>query len=330
MRFLAVLLTVACCTSSLVAQDKKKAILDPAAAGLDFDIQGEYAGTVGDGVKIGVQIIADGGGKFRSIGYLGGLPGDGFDGALEKTIPGTGVMDGGVCVITPGGKHAGAHGEIKDGNLTLFGNDGVKVAEFPKVLRESATLGLKPPAGAVVLFDGTAADKFKGGRMSDDKLLMEGATSKQAFGSYKLHLEFLLSYMPQARGQQRANSGCYHQGRYEVQILDSFGLEGKDNECGGIYEIAPPKINMCFPPLSWQTYDAEFHAAEYNDDGKKTKNAWVTVKHNDVVIHEKQDLPRGTRAAPVKEGPDAGPLFLQNHGNPIRYRNIWVLPIDGE
>lgn len=311
----------------LIAQDKKQAILDPADAGADFDIQGEYAGMVGD-LKIGIQVIADGDGKFRSMGYIGGLPGDGFDGTEEKKLPGTGVMDGDVCVLTPSNPDHAARGEIKAGNLTLFNNENLQVAEFAKVTRQSPTLGMKAPEGAVVLFDGSTAEHFQNGRLSDDNLLMEGVTSKQKFGSYKLHLEFLLSYMPHARGQGRANSGCYHQGRYEVQILDSFGLEGKDNECGGIYKIASPKVNMCFPPLSWQTYDAEFHAAEYDAEGKKTKNAWVTVKHNNVLIHEHQELSHSTTAAPVKEGPEDGPLFLQNHGNPIRFRNIWVQPID--
>ncbi len=327
MRTIAVYIAVLMCLNPALGQDKKKAILNPDEAGPDFDIQGEYSGTVGDVVKIGIQIIADGDGKFRSMGYLGGLPGDGFDGAEEKMIPGTGAMEGDVCVLTSSNPDHKGRAEIKDGNLTLFDENNVKVAEFAKVKRESPTLGMKPPTGAVVLFDGTTPDNFKNGRMSDDKLLMEGVTSKQNFGSYKLHMEFLLSYMPYARGQGRANSGCYHQGRYEVQILDSFGLEGKDNECGGIYKIAAPKINMCFPPLSWQTYDAEFHAAEYDDAGKKTKHAWVTVKHNNVVIHEKQELPHATTASPVKESPEDGPLFLQNHGNPIRYRNIWIQPL---
>ncbi len=332
MRCSILLLTAFLTTSIGVAQDKKKAFLDPNEAGRDFLIQGEYAGLVGEGdnaTKIGVQVIALGDGKFQSVGYIGGLPGDGWDGTDEKRIPGTGKMDGDICILKADSEDSTGRGEIKDGNLTLYTQDNVRVAEFAKVLRESPTLGKKPPEEAVVLFDGSTADKFEGGRLSEDKLLMEGATSKQKFGSYKLHLEFLLSFMPHARGQGRANSGCYQQGRYEVQILDSFGLEGKNNECGGVYEIADPKTNMCFPPLSWQTYDIEFHAAAFDGDGKKTKDAWMTVKHNGVTVHEKLELPRGTRAAPVKEGADDGPIYLQNHGNPIRFRNIWLVPIEG-
>jgi hypothetical protein len=303
-----------------MAQDRKGAFLTGEDAGPDFDIQGEYSGTVdrdGNSTKIGIQLIAQGDGKFRSIGYVGGLPGDGWDGTPEKRIPGSGQMEG------------DGRAEITEGKLTLYSGDNLKIAEFPKVRRESPTAGGTPPEGAVVLFDGTTAEHFQGGRMSEDKLLMEGVTSKQKFGSYNLHVEFMLSFMPYARGQGRANSGCYQQGRYEVQILDSFGLEGKNNECGGVYEIADPTVNMCFPPLSWQTYDIAYHAAKFDEEGQKQKNAWMTVEHNGVVVHDKLDLPRGTRAAPVKEGPADGPIYLQNHGNPIRFRNIWLVPTEG-
>ena len=161
--------------------------------------------------------------------------------------------------------------------------------------------------------------------MTKDGLLMQGITSHQKFQSYKLHLEFMISYMPYAQGQGRGNSGCYMQGRYEVQILDSFGLEGKNNECGGIYEIKEPDVNMCYPPLSWQTYDIDYTAAKFDEDGKKTVHARITVRHNGVVIHDDVELPRSTRAAPVKEGPEAGPIFIQDHRNPIRFRNIWLV-----
>ena len=126
--------------------------------------------------------------------------------------------------------------------------------------------------GPIVLFDGTRPTHFIDGRMTPDGLLMEGATSKQKFRDFTLHLEFRLPFMPTARGQGRANSGVYLQDRYEVQVLDSFGLKGENNECGGIYEIAKPAVNMCYPPLSWQTYDIDFTAAEFND-GKKTADA---------------------------------------------------------
>jgi len=317
--------------SLIAAQEKKPkierkenlAVTDPKMAGADFAIQGEYLGEVKDDEgtrKSGVQVIALGGGKFQAVGYPGGLPGAGWTKRSRPDAAEGTLKDGSVTFENDEGQ-----GTIKDGVLTVFDKSGKAIGELKKVERKSDTLGAKPPKGAVILFDGTSADAFVGGRMTDDKLLMQGVTSKQKFGDCTLHLEFQLSYMPYARGQARANSGCYLQGRYEVQILDSFGLEGKNNECGGIYGIKDPDVNMCFPPLSWQTYDIDYTAARYDESGKKTANARMTVKHNGVVIHKDVELPKGTTAAPVKEGPEPGPIYLQDHGNPIRFRNIWVV-----
>ncbi|MEL6110477.1 MAG: family 16 glycoside hydrolase, partial [Planctomycetota bacterium] len=122
--------------------------------------------------------------------------------------------------------------------------------------------------------------------------------------------------------------GVYHQGRYETQVLDSFGLVGKNNEAGGLYSIRDPDMNACLPPMAWQTYDVDFTAARWDEAGKKTANAKITVKLNGFVVHRDVDLPRTTTAAPFKEGPSDGPVYLQDHGNPVRYRNIWVLPRD--
>ncbi len=130
--------------------------------------------------------------------------------------------------------------------------------------------------------------------------------------------------MPYARGQGRGNSGMYIQGRYECQILDSFGLEGKNNECGGIYSISEPIVNMALPPLSWQTYDVEFTAARYTAAGDKIKNARVTIHHNGVVIHKDLELPNGTPGK-YPEGPGNGPLYLQGHGNPVVFKNVWAI-----
>lgn len=311
------------------AFDKSTATLDIKKADADFAIQGEYTGTLefnGDELKFGIQVIASGDGQFRSVGYLGGLPGDGWDGSEQTKHPGAGKTVDGVCVLEATSGEGRA--VIKDGILTLYASSNEAAGELRKVIRKSPTLGANPTQNAVVLFDGSTADNFEGGQLSDRTFLKQGATSKQKFGSYKLHMEFLLSYMPHARDQGRANSGCYHQGRYEVQILDSFGLEGVDHECGGIYTIAPPKINMCYPPLSWQTYDVEFHAAKYDDADKKIKDAWITVLHNGVKVHDHQELGYATRAHPVDEGPEDGPIYLQDHNNPIRFRNIWVEPIE--
>ncbi len=263
----------------------------------DFALQGEYV----DDTR-GMQVIAEGDGEFHVKIYNGGLPGAGWDGSDIQQI------------------------EADDATV------GAMVENFKRTRRSSPTLGAKPPRGAVVLFDGTkqSLDKHwkQGARITDDGLLMEGCTSIDTFADYSIHVEFRLPFMPKARGQGRGNSGLYHQGRYETQILDSFGLEGKNNETGGIYEIRDPDLNICLPPLVWQTYDVDFTAARYADDGTKTSNAKVTVRLNGIVVHRDVELPRGTRAAPVKEGPEDGPIYLQNHGNPVRFRNIWVKPRD--
>jgi hypothetical protein len=301
---------------------QKKAFLTEKEAGSDFKIQGEYSGKIitDDGDKtFGIQVIALGDGKFRAVSYPGGLPGDGWNGD-EKTET-EGEMENGEAVFRKGE----AIGIAKDGVITVKKPNTVEVGTFKKVVRKSPTSGEKAPQGAIVLFDGTSPKNFKGGRMTKAGLLMQGVTSNQKFQSYTLHLEFMLSFMPYAQKQKRANSGCYQQGRYEVQILDSFGLEGKSNECGGIYEIKDSDVNMCYPPLSWQTYDIDYTAAKFDESGKKTSNARITVRHNGVVIHDDVELPRSTRAAPVKEGPEPGPIYIQDHRNPVRFRNIWLV-----
>lgn len=309
---------------SAAATEREKVVTDPSKAGPDFAVQGEYEGqTPRDGkpTKHGAQVIALGSGKFRCVRYEGGLPGAGWDGSKKEQIEGQ--TGDGVPTFSIEEEHVVL--TIQDGVLSVTKTDGTKLGALKKVARQSPTLGAKPPAGAIVLFDGTTPDHFRDGRMTKDGLLMEGATSQQDFQSFTLHLEFRTPFKPHARGQERGNSGFYAQGRYEVQILDSFGLEGRDNECGGIYSIGPPKVNMCLPPLSWQTYDVDFTAAEYQGD-KKVKHAMMTVRHNGVLIHENQELDHRTTAAPLAEGPDPGPVFLQDHGNPVRFRNVWIVP----
>ena len=130
--------------------------------------------------------------------------------------------------------------------------------------------------------------------------------------------------MPNSTGQGRGNSGVYMQDRYEVQVLDSFGLKGLDNECGGVYTKAKPSVNMCFPPLVWQTYDIDFEAAKFDADGKKTKKAVISVKHNGVTIHNKFEID-GPTGGGQPEAPTPGAIQLQGHGNPVFYQNIWIV-----
>ena len=296
--------------------------LDEAKKDPDFAIQGEYIGELGgdDGKQTwGLQIIALGDAKFHAVAFRGGLPGEGWDKSDKVEVDGSAT--GGAAMFNSEKGTAA----VKDGVAKISTPDGKPLGDLKRVERKSPSIGKQPPAGAVVLFDGKNGDAFSDPKKFVDGLMSQGITTKEKFQDFSLHMEFLLSYMPAARGQGRANSGCYMQGRYEVQILDSFGLSGENNECGGIYTIAKPTMNMCLPPLQWQTYDVDYTAAKYDADKKKTANAKLTVRHNGVLIHENVELPKATTAAPVAEGPESGPIYIQDHGNPIRFRNIWLV-----
>ncbi len=310
------------------AEPKAVAFTDPERAGIDYKLQGEYVGELDSNEgnrKIGIQVVALGDGKFRAVGYVGGLPGDGWSRGDEKHS-GDGELKNGQVQFHPDDPNASesATAILKDGKIAIL-DDQRTIAELKKVERKSPTLGARPPKGAIVLFDGSNTEAWENGKLVEKNLLgSTGALSKQKFGDELLHAEFRTPFMPTARGQGRGNSGVYVQGRYECQVLDSFGLEGEDNECGGIYSIAKPAVNMCFPPLSWQTYDIDFTAARYDEKGNKTKNARVTIKHNGVVIHKDLELPHGTPGHDA-EGPEPDAVFLQDHGNPVAFRNIWVV-----
>lgn len=287
---------------------------DPAElqADPDFVIQGEYSGE-----KIGAQVIAQGDGKFNVVVYKGGLPGDGWKrGAKSSTLQA--ARNGATTKLTG----AGYSGSIADGKMTLVNAGGT--VELKRTVRKSPTLGAPPSAGAIVLFDGKGVEKWQPGKLANDGHLDSEATTKEKFASYHLHLEFRLSYMPQARGQAWSNSGVYLHDCYEIQVLDSFGLKGENNECGGFYKIKEPAVNMCLPPLQWQTYDVDFTAPKYEGD-RKVANARVTVRHNGVVIQDNVELPKGTPGR-QKEGPAPRPLYLQGHGNHVHFNNIWLEP----
>ena len=150
--------------------------------------------------------------------------------------------------------------------------------------------------------------------------------SRSRFGDFKLHLEFRTPFLPGEAGQKRGNSGVYLQGRYEVQILDTYALERQDNYCGGIYKQAIPAVNMCAPPGQWQSFDIEFRSARVGLDGSKVENARLTVRHNGVVIHDEVDLSGPTAGGLGGNEWQDGPLMLQNHGDAVQFRNIWVVP----
>ena len=299
-------------TSIAYAADSKVTFTNPTEAGADFQVQGEY---VGNGMA--AQVIALGEGKFHVVAFDGGLPGTDESKRDKET---DGQREGAKVTFIKDDVKA----EIVENEITATDGAGARFV-LKRVERKSPTLGATPPAGAVVLFDGTNVDAWKNGKMDKDGNLQAGTVSKQDFGDCHLHIEFRTPFMPDARGQARGNSGVYLQDRHEVQVLDSFGLKGENNECGGIYSKHKPKVNMCFPPLSWQTYDIDYMAAKYDSDGKKSANAKLTVKHIGVLIHDNAEVGGATTAAGRKDGPDRGPIQLQDHGNPVVYRNIWLV-----
>ncbi|MBN2413308.1 DUF1080 domain-containing protein [candidate division KSB1 bacterium] len=198
-------------------------------------------------------------------------------------------------------------------------------------------MGSKPPEGAVVLFDGVDLEawELKNEKRAEWKMTIDGAMevtkgdiiSKQTFGDQQVHVEFITPLMPDKTGQARGNSGVYLQGKYEVQILDSFGLAPKDDYCGAIYKVAAPLKNACLPPGEWQTFDITFFEPRFDQNGNKIKDAVITVKHNGILIHSNVSIPGPTRASMINDEKVPGGLMLQDHGNPVQFRNIWILPL---
>lgn len=209
----------------------------------------------------------------------------------------------------------------------------------------SPTLGLQPPEGAIVLFNGKDFSKWrasdgsdlpweiKDGAMlakpvvKDGKKIYSDAITKSAFGPVKIHIEFKIPAEYHIGGY-RGNSGVYF-GPYEIQVLDSFGSEGNWMECGSIYRIHPPKVNACLEPEAWQTYDIEFTPAKWMGE-RMVDYPRMTVYQNGVRIHDNEPVYYDTRLTPkrgenYKHPKGNMPISLQYHGNPVEYRNIWLI-----
>lgn len=192
---------------------------------------------------------------------------------------------------------------------------------------------IRAPSDAIVLFDGKNLDAFEGG---ENWIIENGyatvaktdVDSKQGFGDCQLHLEFATPAEVSGEGQGRGNSGVYFMQKYELQILDSF--ENKtyyDGQCAAFYKQQPPTVNASRGPGKWQSYDVIFEAPRFAEDGSVLKPAYATVLHNGVLVHHHLELKGSTffdRAPAYEKHPDKLPLHIQNHGNPIRFRNIWI------
>jgi len=211
----------------------------------------------------------------------------------------------------------------------------------------------KPPKDAIVLFDGKDASGWlrMAGRgrphlwkVEDGAFVCQprrgSVLTKQTFGDHKLHIEFRVPHMPEAKkgSQARGNSGVFIQGRYEVQVLDShdIGRPIQDNDCGGLYKHITPSTNACLPPEKWQSYDITFRAPKFDNAGKMIKKGRLTVVQNGITIIDDKEIPDTTPGGvdddPKKPGAQyditkPGRLMLQDHGNTVAFRNIWVVPL---
>jgi len=201
-----------------------------------------------------------------------------------------------------------------------------------------------PPSDAIVLFNGTQESmaNWTDTKKEPSKWVVgdgymesvKGAgyiQTKQEFGSCQLHVEFATPETVQGSSQGRGNSGMFLQGQYEVQVLDSY--ENKtypDGQCGALYGRAVPLVNTCRKPGEWQSYDIIYHRPLFDKDGKVTRKATFTIFQNGVLIQDHVELAGGTgwinahTITDYKPHGDKGPIQLQDHGNPVRYRNIWV------
>lgn len=192
------------------------------------------------------------------------------------------------------------------------------------------------PKDAVVLFDGKDLSRWQkyphggeaGWKVADGYMQVKGGDiiTKQKFKDARIHIEFMPPYMPDAKGQARGNSGVFVMDNYEVQVLDSYGLPKLEvGDCAALYSKKVPDKNAARPPGQWQTYDIEFKAPRFDAKGKKTANARITLFWNGEKVHDNVELD-GPLPGGSGEKPEGGGIRLQDHGNPVRYRNVWVVP----
>jgi hypothetical protein len=198
------------------------------------------------------------------------------------------------------------------------------------------------PRDAIVLFDGQDLSKWhgKGGEPAPWKIV-DGAMevvprsgdiwTTDTFEDCRLHVEFRTPVPAEGdKGQHRGNSGVFLMDRYEIQVLESFGLPASRVDCGALYSITAPKKNVAKPPMKWQTYDITFRAPRHDSAGKKIENGRLTLIWNGVKVHDDIEVPSPTRKHDGPEPPGPAPIRLQDHGFAVQYRNIWIVPGGGE
>lgn len=198
-----------------------------------------------------------------------------------------------------------------------------------------------PPSDAIILFDGKNLDAWENGdkwKIEDGVAIVRDTdiTTKQSFGDCQLHVEWSAPTKIEGSGQGRSNSGVFLMDRYEMQVLDSHNNKTYfDGQAGAIYKQTPPLVNAMRPPGEWNTYDIVWTAPVFNDDGSLKSPAYITALHNGVLVLNHFAIlgttPFNAKPSYTKHG--KLPIHLQNHGNPVRYRNIWVreiIPIEGK
>lgn len=198
------------------------------------------------------------------------------------------------------------------------------------------------PADAIVLFDGGSLDEWRSGdgparwTVGDGWFEVAPGTgslvTRRAFGDIQLHIEWATPAPRNGSGQEPGNSGVFLMGRYEVQILDSYTNETyADGQAGALYGQVPPAVNASRPPGEWQSYDIIFHRPRFDEQGRVTRPAYFTVLHNGILIHDHVELPGPTahqQRPPYQAHPDRLPLSLQDHGEKVRFRRIWVRDLE--
>jgi hypothetical protein len=196
------------------------------------------------------------------------------------------------------------------------------------------TRNAPPPGNAIVLFDGSGISNWTSRDGDPAQWRVEGnilhvtpgagdIMTTQRMTDFVMHLEFRCPDMPQATGQAKGNSGVFLQGRYEVQVLDSYGWDKPGlGDCGAIYNQFAPLSNGCRPAMEWQTYDVVFRAPRAGDSGPT-----LSLAHNDIIIHNNVQLPGVTGAAIDEDILTPGPLLLQDHRDLVCYRNIWIVEL---
>jgi hypothetical protein len=254
-----------------------------------------------DGTAIQSALLKSG--RFLVARYNGGLPGAGWDGsAIVSEV-------------------------VESAALRTL------LAGAERIERRSPTLGMPAPENAALRFPDDFTDV-------EDGLLTAGGRTTKNLGSFRMHLEFMLPLKPgrNPSDQDRGNSGIYIFNIYEVQVLDSFALDlnATNNAieteslntqwCGALYKHKIPDLNMCYPPLQWQTYDIDFRAPEL-DGETVTKPARITVRHNGVLIHDDVELKKGTGVGAKRRPVAEGPILFQGHKNPVFFRNVWAVEL---